>query len=72
MEKEIYINIGKNIKKYRKKKKYSLEKFSQITNIQIEKLKEYETKGVNENTTFYELNIICITLEIKLIELLNK
>lgn len=72
MNKEIFIIIGKNIKKYRKEKNYTTKDLSIITNIEENKLKNYEKNGVDGNITFNELNLISTSLEINIIKLFKK
>lgn len=69
MNKDIYILIGKNISKYRIKKGYTLKDLSITTNLDINYLDEIEKNGVDGNITFDELNKICKSLEINMINL---
>ena len=66
MDKDLFILIGKNIKKYRELKNYTIEELAIMTNIDVELLKKYEKEGVNKNITFEKLNKICDCLEINI------
>ena len=72
MNNDIYLLIGKNIKKYRESKKYTIEELSKITKIDKNYLKEIEKNGVTGDITFEKLNNICNSLNIKFIDLIQK
>ena len=72
MNKDLFIIIGKNIKKYRLLKNYTIKDLAEITNINISKLDNYEKNGVDGNITFNELNLISTNLEINIIKLFEK
>ena len=72
MNDNIYILIGKNIKKFREKKKYSIKDLSLMTNIDLKDLEKIELEGVDGNITFEVLNTICKCLDINMIDLFHK
>lgn len=72
MNNDIFLLIGKNIKKFRQKKGYSLKDLSLVTNISIKDLEKIEQEGTNENTKLEILNIIAISLDIKIVDLFQK
>lgn len=72
MNEEVYKVIGRNIKKYRKEKKYSIKEISESTGLDTDYLKKIEIEGVNGSITFDELNNISIALNINLKDLINK
>lgn len=72
MHDDLYLLIGKNIKKFRMKKGYSLKDLSLITNISIDDLQTMEDAGVNGNICFDTLNLVASSLDIKLVELFKE
>ena len=71
MNEKIYIYVGKNIKKYRKKRGLSLKELSNLTNLDQKYLKNIEEKGVDGNITFYILNNFCDILNIPIKDLFD-
>lgn len=69
MDNDIYMLIGKNIKKIRKSKGYTLKDLSLMINLDIKYLEKIEKEGVDGNITFDMLNNICKSLEINILEL---
>ena len=72
MENDIYILIGKNIKKRREEKDYTIKDLSIMLNVDSIYLEKIEKEGVDGNITFELLNRICNCLDITLLELLKK
>ena len=72
MHDDIYLLIGKNIKKFRMKKGYSLKDLSLMTNISIDDLQTIEDTGVSGNISFDTLNLVASSLDIKLVELFKE
>lgn len=72
MYNELYLLIGKNIKKFRMKKGYSLKDLSLMTNISIDDLQTIEDTGVSGNISFNTLNLVASSLDIKLVELFKE
>lgn len=66
MKEQIYIMIGKNIKKIREEKGYSIKDLSRLTNLDTEYLSKIEQQGVDEKITFETLNTIATTLDINI------
>lgn len=66
MDKDIFIIIGNNIKRYRLLKKYTIQDLSLMTNINADIIMNYEKHGVDGDLTFDELNKICKALEINI------
>lgn len=72
MNQDIFLLIGKNIKKFRQKKGYSLKDLSLLTKINIEELEKIELEGATANTNLETLNTIAVNLKIKIIDLFHK
>ncbi len=69
--KDIYILIGKNIKKYRKLKGFSQEQLAEIANLSYGYIKNLEAKSVYATISIETLAFIAHCLDVKLTDLLQ-
>lgn len=69
MKDDIFILIGKNIKKFREEKGYTLNDISISTNLDINYLENIEKNGVDGSITFEELIKISSALDINITDL---
>ncbi len=72
MNNDIFLLIGKNMKKFRQEKGYSLKDLSRMTNISIKELEKIEQEGTTEKTNLETLNTIATSLNIKIVDLFQK
>ena len=72
MDYNIFILIGKNIKKNREEKNYTIKDLAITTNLDIDYLEKIEKEGVDGSITFDELIKISSALSVNITDLFKE
>ncbi|MCX6795791.1 MAG: helix-turn-helix transcriptional regulator [Candidatus Falkowbacteria bacterium] len=66
-----YLNLGKNIKKIREEKKYSLDEFSKVSGLNLNKSTISAIENGKQQLSVYQLYLITGALDIDIVEILG-
>ncbi|KKR21567.1 MAG: hypothetical protein UT48_C0006G0019 [Parcubacteria group bacterium GW2011_GWE2_39_37] len=66
-----YINLGKNIKNARGEKKFSMDKFIEVANLDMSKSTLSAIENGKQQVSAFQLYLITETLDLKITELLH-